>query len=180
MKLLRIGKKGHEIPAALDKNGKYRDLSSHIKDLNPETINFEILKSLKDINLENLEEINPNERIGSCVTKPGNFFAIGLNYVEHAKETGAKTPENPVLFNKSVHSIVGPNDNVIIPKGSNKLDHEIEIAFIIGKKAKRVLEKDAQDYILDIVYVMILVREIGKKIKVVSGLKVNQEILLDH
>ena len=70
-----------------------------------------------------------------------------MNYAEHAKETGAKTPENPVLFNKSVHSIIGPNDNVIIPKGSKKLDHEVEIAFIIGKKAKRVLEKDAQDYI---------------------------------
>ena len=132
MKLLRLGKKGQEIPAALDKNGKYRNISSIIKDLNPENINFEILKSLKDINLESLEEIDQNERIGSCITKPGNFFAIGLNYVEHVKETGAKTPENPVLFNKSVHSIVGPNDNVIIPQGSKKLDHEVEIAFVIG------------------------------------------------
>ena len=117
MKLLRIGKKGHEIPVAIDKNGKYRNLSSHINDLNPDTINFETLDILKNINLENLDEIDQKERIGSCITKPGNFFAIGLNYVEHAKETGAKTPENPVLFNKSVHSIVGPNDNVIIPKG---------------------------------------------------------------
>ena len=136
MKLLRIGKKGQEIPATIDKNGKYRNLSSHINDLNPETINFETLENLKKINLENLEEIDQNERIGSCITKPGNFFAIGLNYVEHAKETGAKTPENPVLFNKSVHSIVGPNDNVIIPKTSKKLDHEVEIAFVIGKKQK--------------------------------------------
>ncbi len=109
-------------------------------------INFETLDKIKKMNLESLEEINQNERIGSCISKPGNFFAIGLNYVEHAKETGAKTPENPVLFNKSVHSIVGPNDNVIIPKTSKKLDHEVEIAFVIGKKAKRVLEKDAQDY----------------------------------
>ena len=77
----------------------------------------------------------------SCITKPGNFFAIGLNYTEHAKETGAEPPKNPVLFNKSVHSIVGPNDNVIIPKGSEKLDHEVEIAFVIGKKAKRVKER---------------------------------------
>ena len=147
MKFLRIGKEGQEIPVALDKDGKYRNLSSVIKDLNPESINFETLDKIKDINLESLEEISQNERIGSCISKPGNFFAIGLNYVEHAKETGAKTPENPVLFNKSVHSIVGPNDNVIIPKTSKKLDHEVEIAFVIGKKAKRVLEKDAQDYI---------------------------------
>ena len=147
MKFLRIGKEGQEIPVALDKDGKYRNLSSIIKDLNSDTINFETIDKIKDINLESLEEISQNERIGSCISKPGNFFAIGLNYVEHAKETGAKTPENPVLFNKSVHSIVGPNDNVIIPKTSKKLDHEVEIAFVIGKKAKRVLEKDAQDYI---------------------------------
>ena len=147
MKLLRLGNVGQEIPAAIDKNGKYRNLSSHLKDLNPETINFENLEKLKKINLESLEEIDQSSRIGSCITKPGNFFAIGLNYTEHAKETGAEPPKNPVLFNKSVHSIVGPNDNVIIPKGSEKLDHEVEIAFVIGKKAKRVLEKDAQDYI---------------------------------
>ena len=147
MKLLRIGKKGQEIPVAIDKNGKYRNLSSHINDLNPDTINFETLENLKNINLENLEEVDKNERIGACLAKPGNFFAVGLNYTEHAKETGAKPPEYPVLFNKSVHSIVGPNDNVIIPQESKKLDHEVEIAFVIGKKAKRVLEKDAQDYI---------------------------------
>jgi 2-keto-4-pentenoate hydratase/2-oxohepta-3-ene-1,7-dioic acid hydratase in catechol pathway len=147
MKFLRIGKVGQEIPVALDNEGKYRNLSSVIKDLNPESINFETLDKIKEIDLESLEEINQNERIGSCISKPGNFFAIGLNYVEHVKETGAKTPENPVLFNKSVHSIVGPNDNIIIPKTSKKLDHEVEIAFVIEKKAKRVLEKDAQDYI---------------------------------
>jgi 2,4-diketo-3-deoxy-L-fuconate hydrolase len=145
MKLLRIGKIGQEVPAAIDKNGKFRNLSSIIKDLNPD--NFETLDKLKKINLENLEEIDRSGRIGSCITQPGNFFAIGLNYTEHAKETGAKPPEHPVLFNKSVHSIIGPNDNVIIPKNSKKLDHEVEIAFVIGKKAKRVLEKDAQDYI---------------------------------
>ena len=147
MKLLRIGKIGQEVPAAIDRNGKFRNLSSIIKDLNPENINFETLDKLKKINLENLEEIDRSGRIGSCITQPGNFFAIGLNYTEHAKETGAKPPEHPVLFNKSVHSIIGPNDNVIIPKNSKKLDHEVEIAFVIGKKAKRVIEKDAQDYI---------------------------------
>ncbi len=79
--------------------------------------------------------------------KTSKLFAVGLNYTEHAKETGAEPPKDPVLFNKSVHSIVGPNDNVVIPIGSKKLDHEVEIAFVIGKKAKRILEKDAQDYI---------------------------------
>ena len=147
MKLLRLGNVGEEIPAAIDKNGKYRNLSSHIKDFTPETINFENLEKLKKIDLENLEEIDQNNRIGPCITKPGNFFAIGLNYVEHAKETKAEQPKNPILFNKSVHCIVGPNDNVIIPNGSKKLDHEVEIAFVVGKKAKRVLQKDAQDYI---------------------------------
>ena len=147
MKLLRLGNHGQEIPAAIDKNGKYRNLSSHLKDLNPETINFENLENLKKIDLESLDEITQISRIGSCITKPGNFFAIGLNYTEHAKETGAEPPKNPVLFNKSVHSIVGPNDNVVIPKNSKKLDHEVEIAFVIGKKAKRVSEKNAQDYI---------------------------------
>jgi len=147
VKLLRLGSPGQEIPAAIDKSGKFRNLSSHIKDLNPETINFENLEKLNKINLESLDEIDQSIRIGSCISKPGNFFAIGLNYIEHAKETGADAPENPVLFNKSVHSIVGPNDNIIIPEGSKKLDHEVEIAFVIGKKAKRVLEKDAQDYI---------------------------------
>ena len=147
MKFLRLGDPGKEIPAAIDKNGKYRNLSDHISDLNPETINFDNLKNIEKIDLESLEEINQNSRIGACVSKPGNFFAIGLNYTEHAKETGAEPPKYPVLFNKSVHSIVGPNDNVIIPKGSEKLDHEVEIAFVIGKKAKRVLEKDAHKYI---------------------------------
>ena len=148
MKLLRVGTKGKEKPAALDKNGKIRDISSHIEDLNSETLNFSTIKKLENVNLEDLPEISNLERIGACIDKPGNFFAIGLNYTEHAKETGAEPPVNPVLFNKSVHSIVGPNDNVIIPNGAEKLDHEVEIAFVIGKKAKRILEKDAQDYIL--------------------------------
>ena len=148
MKLLRVGTKGKEKPAALDKNGKIRDISSHIEDLNSETLNFETIKKLENVNLQDLPEISNSERIGACIDKPGNFFAIGLNYTEHAKETGAEPPVNPVLFNKSVHSIVGPNDNVIIPNGAEKLDHEVEIAFVIGKKAKRILEKDAQDYIL--------------------------------
>ena len=147
MKFLRVGSLGNEKPASLDKNGKLRDLSNYISDFNSDTINFETLNKLRNLDLETLPEINQETRIGACIKKPGNFFAIGLNYKEHAEETGAKAPDYPVLFNKSVHSIVWPNDNVIIPKNSLKLDHEVEIAFVIGKKAKRIEVNDAQDYI---------------------------------
>jgi len=147
MKLLRVGEKNKEIPAILDEENKIRDLSNYINDLNPRTLNQIILNKINDLDLKTLPEIDRNIRIGPCFSNPGNFFAIGLNYKEHAKETGAKTPDFPIVFNKSVHSIIGPNDDVIIPKNSNKLDHEVEIALVIGKKAKRVLEKDAQEYI---------------------------------
>ena len=147
MKFLRVGNLGKEIPAILDNKNKIRDLTSIIKDLTPDTINFKILEKIKEINIESLPEIKNIGRIGACISKPGNFFAVGLNYSEHAKETGAETPKHPVLFNKSVHSIVGPNDDVIIPKNSQQLDHEVEIAFVLGKKAKLVSESNAQDYI---------------------------------
>ncbi|MDC6483048.1 fumarylacetoacetate hydrolase family protein [Candidatus Pelagibacter sp.] len=147
MKLLRVGEKNKEIPAILDKENKIRSLSNYINDFNPDTLNFNIIDKIKNLDFKSLPEISSDVRVGSCITRPGNFFAIGLNYKEHAKETGANVPEYPVVFNKSIHSITGPNDNVIIPKNSNKLDHEVEIAMVIGKKAKRVLEKDAQNYI---------------------------------
>lgn len=147
MKLLRVGEPGKEIPAILDNENKIRNLSNHINDLNPTTLNLDTISKLKDLDFKSLPEIDSKIRIGSCVKGPGNFFAIGLNYKEHAEETGAKAPEYPVVFNKSVHSIVGPNDSVIIPKNSQKLDHEVEIAMVIGKKTKRVLEKDAQNYV---------------------------------
>ena len=147
MKLLRVGEFKNEIPAILDENGKIRNISSYLNDLNPQSLNFDTLNKIKKIDIETLPEIDPSIRIGSCISNPGNFFAIGLNYKAHAEETGAKPPDFPVVFNKSVHSIVGPNDNVIIPQNSKKLDHEVEIAMVIGKKAKRVLERDAQDYI---------------------------------
>tara|TARA_B100000475_G_scaffold163869_1_gene124870 strand:+ start:315 stop:1157 length:843 start_codon:yes stop_codon:yes gene_type:complete len=147
MKLLRVGEFKNEIPAILDENDKIRSISSYLNDLNPQSLNFDTLDKIKKIDFETLPEIDPSIRIGSCISNPGNFFAIGLNYKAHAEETGAKPPDFPVVFNKSVHSIVGPNDNVIIPQNSKKLDHEVEIAMVIGKKAKRVLEKDAQDYI---------------------------------
>ena len=108
MKLLRVGEPGKEIPAILDNENKIRNLSNHINDLNPTTLNLDTISKLKDLDFKSLPEINSKIRIGSCVKSPGNFFAIGLNYKEHAEETGAKAPEYPVVFNKSVHSIVGP------------------------------------------------------------------------
>jgi 2,4-diketo-3-deoxy-L-fuconate hydrolase len=147
MKLLRVGEVDQEIPAILDSDNKLRSLSSYIDDFNSRSLNFDTIEKIKNIDLKALPEISSDIRIGSCVSRPGNFFAIGLNYKEHAEETGAKAPDYPVVFNKSVHSIVGPNDNIVIPKNSKKLDHEVEIAMVIGKKAKRVNENEAQDYV---------------------------------
>ncbi|MGL3827040.1 fumarylacetoacetate hydrolase family protein [Candidatus Pelagibacter communis] len=147
MKLLRVGEVDQEIPAILDSDNKLRSLSSYIDDFNSRSLNLDTIEKIKNIDLKALPEISSDIRIGSCVSRPGNFFAIGLNYKEHAEETGAKAPDYPVVFNKSVHSIVGPNDNIIIPKNSKKLDHEVEIAMVIGKKAKRINENEAQDYV---------------------------------
>ena len=147
MKFLRCGPKGKEKPAVLDKNSKIRDLSSYISDLNPENINFKILEKLKEIDLTKLPEISKSTRIGSCVNKPGKFIGIGLNYSDHAIEYGAKIPTEPIFFMKATSCICGPNDNIIIPKNSKKLDWEVEIAFVIGKKAKYIKESEAANYI---------------------------------
>ena len=148
MKLLRCGNKGSEKPAALDKEGKIRDLSSSISDFDPQNLNFETLNKLKKINLESLPEIPKSTRIGSCINRPGKFVAIGLNYFDHAVETGAKSPSEPIVFMKATSCIVGPNDDVIIPKNSKKTDWEVEIAFVVGKETKYISEKDAPDHIL--------------------------------
>ena len=148
MKLLRVGDKGREKPAVLDSNGKIRDLSNHIKDLNPTYLNFETISKISNLNLENLPEIPNTERIGSCISKPGKFLAIGLNYSDHAKETGAKAPSEPIIFMKATSSIIGPNDNVILPKDSKKLDWEVELAFVVGKETKNITKEQASDHIL--------------------------------
>ena len=148
MKLLRCGNKNNEKPAVLDKNGKIRDLSSKISDFNPETLNFENLAKLQKIDLEALPEISNTTRIGSCITNPGKFIAIGLNYSDHAAETGAKIPSEPIVFMKAASCINGPNDDVIIPNNSKKTDWEVEIAFVIGKETKYISEKDSPNHIL--------------------------------
>ncbi len=148
MKLLRVGSFGKEKPAVLDGSGKIRDISKHVSDFNPDTLNFETLDKLKKINLETLPEVPSSTRIGSCIAKPGKFIAIGLNYSDHAAETNAEIPKEPIVFNKAISSMVGPNDNIVLPKLSKKLDWEVEIAFVVGKYAKYISEKDAPHHIL--------------------------------
>ena len=148
MKLLRVGTKGKEKPAALDKDGKIRDISSYIKDLEPETLNFQKIDKLKEINLETLPEISNPGRIGACVSNPKKFIAIGLNYSNHAKETGTEPPSEPIVFMKATSSISGPNDDIEISKGSKKLDWEVELGIIIGKDAKHISQSQSQDHIL--------------------------------
>ena len=148
MKLLRVGQKGKEKPAALDKNGKIRDISSHVKDLNPDYLNFETISKLQSADLSSLPELSSSERIGSCITKPGKFVAIGLNFSDHAAETGAPVPSEPIMFMKATSCINGPNDNIEIVPNSKKLDWEVELGIIIGKEAKHIQQNKSQGHIL--------------------------------
>jgi len=147
VKLLRVGKKNEEIVAVLDSNKKLRDVSSYISDLNPDTISFENLKKLQKVDLDKLTEIDSGVRIANCVSRPGDFFAVGLNYKAHAEGTNSQLPSEPILFNKSTGCLQGPNDLILKPKEAKKLDYEVEVAMVIGKKAKYVKEENAQDYI---------------------------------
>ena len=147
MKLLRVGEKGKEKPAILDKYGKIRDLSSKVSDFDPENLNFKTLEKLEKINLESLSEISNSTRIGSCINKPGKFIGIGLNFSDHAAETGASIPKEPIVFMKASSCISGPNDNIIISKDSKKCDWEVEIAFVVGKEAKQISQSEAENYI---------------------------------
>jgi 2,4-diketo-3-deoxy-L-fuconate hydrolase len=147
MKLLRVGEPNQEIVVALDKNKKLRDLSDHIKELNPKSLNEITLKKLKQIDLTILKEVDANKRIGSCISSPVDFLAIGLNYKAHAEGTNSKLPTEPILFNKSSGCIQGPNDPIIKPKTANKMDYEVEVAVVIGKEGKNIAEDKAQDYV---------------------------------
>ena len=147
MKLLRIGEPNQEIVAALDNNKKLRDLSGYIKDLNPKTLNEDTLKKLQNINLSKLTEIDNNRRIGSCISNPVDFLAIGLNYKAHAEGTNSKLPTEPILFNKSSGCIQGPNDSIIKPNSAKKMDYEVEVALVIGKEGSNITEEKAQDHV---------------------------------
>ena len=148
MKLLRVGEKGKEKPAILDADGKIRDISSHINDLNPENLNFETMSKIQSADTSNLPELSSNQRVGSCITSPGKFVAIGLNYSDHAAEVGADIPKEPIMFMKATSSMCGPNDDVEIVSGSKKLDWEVELGIVIGKEAKHISESQSQDHIL--------------------------------
>ena len=148
MKLLRVGEKGKEKPAILDTNGKIRDISSHINDLNPENLNFETMSKIQSADTSSLPELSSNQRVGSCITSPGKFVAIGLNYSDHAAEVGADIPKEPIMFMKATSSMCGPNDDVEIVSGSKKLDWEVELGIVIGKEAKHISESQSQDHIL--------------------------------
>ena len=148
MKLLRVGQKGKEKPAALDKDGKIRDISSHAKDLNPDYLNFETINKLQSTDLSSLPELSSSERIGSCIAKPGKFIGIGLNFSDHAKESGQPVPSEPIVFMKATSCISGPNDNIEIVPNSKKLDWEVELGIIIGKEAKHIEQNQSQEHIL--------------------------------
>ena len=147
MKLLRFGNVGEEKPGAIDSNGIIRDLSSIINDLNGQSIDDLTVERLRKINLKSLPAVSNNTRIGPCIGSVGKFLSIGLNYSDHAAETGLPIPEHPILFLKATSSIVGPNDTVYMPRGSTKSDWEVELGVIIGKKAKYVKESDALSYV---------------------------------
>ena len=147
MKLLRVGQYNKERVAALDSNNIIRDLSSHIQDLNPSTLNESTFTKLSQINLSELKQIDTNTRIGSCISNPVDFLAVGLNYKAHAEGTNSKLPTEPILFNKSSGCIQGPNDPILKPAAANKMDYEVEVAIVISKKGKNISEDKAQDHV---------------------------------
>ena len=148
MKLLRVGHKGKEKPAVLDKDGKIRDISSHVKDLDPDHLNFDTISKLQNADLTFLPELSSTERTGSCITKPGKFVAIGLNFSDHAAESGLPVPSEPIMFMKATSCISGPNDNIEMVSNSKKLDWEVELGIIIGKEAKHIEQNQSQNHIL--------------------------------
>lgn len=143
MKLVRFGEKGQEKPGLIDSTGKVRDLSSVIPDLAGAALSPASLNKIAAVDPASLPLAPEGARLGSCVARPGNFVAVGLNFADHAAETNNPIPEEPVLFNKAPNCVVGPDDDVMIPKGSLKLDWEVELAFVIGTRARYVEEKDA-------------------------------------
>ena len=142
MKLLRYGKIGKEKPGILDKEGRIRDLSAHVSDIVGETISPKSLAKLRKIKIESLPLVKGKPRIGSCVANPQKFIAIGLNYSDHAAESGLKVPDEPVVFTKQVSCLSGPNDTVTLPPKSKKGDWEVELGVIIGTKAKNIKKAD--------------------------------------
>lgn len=147
MKLVRYGDVGQEKPGMVDANGTLCDLSAYVADFTGETIGDDSIAKLRALDPASLPAVDGNPRIGSCVGNIGKFMCIGLNYADHAAETGADIPEHPILFMKANSAITGPNDDVVMPRGSTKTDWEVELGVVIGKAAKYVSEEDALDYV---------------------------------
>ncbi|MCC9620384.1 fumarylacetoacetate hydrolase family protein [Thalassospira sp. MA62] len=145
MKFARYGERGAEKPALVDVNGKLRDLSGHVGDIAGDVLTR--LDDLKAIDPETLPLVEGDPRLGACVGQTGKFICIGLNYADHAAESGMDVPPEPVIFAKYTSAICGPNDPIIIPRGSEKTDWEVELGFVIGKKAKYVSEENALDHV---------------------------------
>ena len=147
MKLLRVGDPGRERPALIDREGMLRDLSAVVKDINGAAVAPEGLARIASYDVATLPKIGGAVRIGPCVARPGKFLCIGLNFADHAAETNAPIPEEPILFFKATTAICGPMDDVIQPRGSTKLDWEVELAFVVGKTCRYVTEAVAEDAI---------------------------------
>ena len=147
MKLVRYGPAGKEKPGLIDADGKLRDLSKKVKDIDATALAPATLKELAKLDPKKLPLVKGKPRLGACVATPSKFVAIGLNFTDHAKETGSPIPEFPVVFFKATTCIVGPNDNVMVPKDSTQLDWEVELGIVIGRKARYVAEKDALKYV---------------------------------
>jgi ureidoglycolate lyase len=147
MKLLRIGAKGAEKPAILAEDGSIRDLSGIVGDIGGQTLTPEGLAKIRALDVGVLPRLDADQRIGACVANVGKFICIGLNYADHAAETGAPIPAEPIIFMKATSAIIGPNDDVIIPRNAIKPDWEVELGVVIGKEARYVDEADAMDHV---------------------------------
>jgi ureidoglycolate lyase len=147
MKLVRHGNPGQEKPGLVDDAGTIRDLSAHVDDIAGQVLTPEGLARIAALDPASLPAVEGPGRFGPCVGRVGKFICIGLNYADHAAETGAKIPEEPILFMKATSAITGPNDPVIIPRGSKKTDWEVELGIIIGKEARYVSEADAMEHV---------------------------------
>jgi 2,4-didehydro-3-deoxy-L-rhamnonate hydrolase len=143
MKLVRYGRSGKEKPGLIDPAGKLRDLSEVVAEIDADTLGPRALARLAKLKPESLPAVRGTPRLGACVAKVGNFVAVGLNYADHAAESGQGVPKEPVLFNKAPSCIVGPNDDIVVPKGSKKTDWEVELAIVIGTRASYVGEDEA-------------------------------------
>ncbi|MDO5647237.1 ureidoglycolate lyase [Paracoccus sp. (in: a-proteobacteria)] len=147
MKLLRYGPKGQEKPGMLDDDGAIRDLSAHVDDIAGDVLTPAGLARLAAIDPASLPVVDGNPRIGPCVGRVGKFICIGLNYADHAAESGMDIPTEPVVFNKWTSAICGPNDDVEIPRGSSKTDWEVELGVVIGQGGRYIAESDALNHV---------------------------------